>query len=185
MTNAGIKAVLKAAMEEDEKLSTAWRGFYLNVCLYIELVINALTLPNTFSGIYNIPILDWGGKFAGAGIVFCKGSYCCCGGHGIHRTSRFYAGRIPMEYCTAGERFRRWYALQAIHMASRGNRCADGHCLFHCYASDCNSGLAYTQPYLLQKAQASVPPLHHGRGGGRHQGRTARPRTTCPQTLPL
>ncbi len=60
MTNAGIKAVLKAAMREDEKLSTAWMGFYLNVFLYAALVMNALALPSALSGIYNIPI--WGGE---------------------------------------------------------------------------------------------------------------------------
>ena len=72
MTNAGIKAVLKAAMEEDEKLSTAWMGFYLNVCLYIELVINALTLPNTFSGIYNIPIWIGEGNSLELALFFVK-----------------------------------------------------------------------------------------------------------------
>lgn len=60
MTNAGIKAVLKNAMRENEQISTAWMGFYLNVYLYLVLVTSILAIPNALSGLYSIPI--WVGE---------------------------------------------------------------------------------------------------------------------------
>lgn len=60
MTNAGIKAVLKKAMIENEQISTAWMGFYLNIYLYLVLVTNILVIPNALIGLYNIPI--WVGE---------------------------------------------------------------------------------------------------------------------------
>ncbi len=60
MTNAGIKAVLKKAMIDNEHVSTAWMGFYLNVYLYLVLVTNILVIPNALSGLYSIPI--WVGE---------------------------------------------------------------------------------------------------------------------------
>ena len=56
MTNAGIKAVLKKAMLENEQISTAWMGFYLNIYLYILLVTNILVIPNALTGLYSMPI---------------------------------------------------------------------------------------------------------------------------------
>ncbi len=60
MTNAGIKAVLKKAMIDNEQVSTKWMGFYLNVCLYLVLVTNILVIPNALTGLYSIPI--WVGE---------------------------------------------------------------------------------------------------------------------------
>ena len=56
MTNAGIKAVLKKARLEDQKLTTDWLKFYLNVYLYIVLVMTGLVIPNALSELYEIPI---------------------------------------------------------------------------------------------------------------------------------
>ena len=63
MTNAGIKAVLKKAMLENEKISTAWLGFYLNVYLYLALVTSAVAIPTTLFGLYNIPLWIGAGSF--------------------------------------------------------------------------------------------------------------------------
>lgn len=60
MTNAGIKAVLKNAMRGNEKIPTVWMGFYLNVFLYLALVLNVLNIPSSLSGLFSIPI--WIGK---------------------------------------------------------------------------------------------------------------------------
>ncbi len=65
MTNAGIKAVLKKTMLENEEISTAWMGFYLNVYLYLALVTSVLTLPNTLLNISNIPIFVGEGNIWG------------------------------------------------------------------------------------------------------------------------
>ena len=60
MTNAGIKAVLKKAMIENEQISTKWMVFYLNVYLYLALVMNVLAIPNSLAGLFSIPI--WVGE---------------------------------------------------------------------------------------------------------------------------
>lgn len=56
MTNAGIKAVLKKARLEDEKLTADWLKFYLNVYLYVVIVVEAFAFPNALAGLSDIAI---------------------------------------------------------------------------------------------------------------------------------
>ncbi|HWR23395.1 MAG TPA: hypothetical protein VN366_07955 [Feifaniaceae bacterium] len=72
MTNAGIKAVLRKAMIENEETSTAWMGFYLNVYLYLALVFSAVAVPNALYDLYRIPIWAGAGNILELVLFFVK-----------------------------------------------------------------------------------------------------------------